>query len=475
MDYIRNIDYGSVKGKVTDSIANLGTAWSSKTTGSKVAIIAFILIVTVYFGLSIYRNKKKNVYYYEKGRSGLPSTDPNKDDVIEDSKIPRAEYTVEFTYDFFMYVSNWTEGMNWFRTVLCKSIDNTQFCPLIYLDPFINDLGVVITCSTPQTPFYENAVIKVPDFPLKRWTHVAVSVYDMNVDVYIDGLLAKSATMKGPAKENVGDLKVCPWEGYNGYLSKLHYVSKQLNAKEIYELSRRPVIKYGIFGVSVPNTEVCGGRTDLFNVPTESDYRNIDRTSLVVYSNVPNSITHVEAIDSGLYTLLNTKMTEARGASQTSRNQLCPTSATNAPKCPTGTLTCQNDEKYCYYPDKNMMVRTYMDTNNHYCPALGTGNKNGIKPVKIDGIFVWRTKYGKDTTACPNVNLFQPETRSKWGNDITAEQYATMTREPDYFEKTSADADFANYMRVPSNRLNWCKANRNIDCTGKPSSCYDNC
>jgi len=414
MEALRSIDYSGMKDRfrdnVKDTVSRLGSAWNEKSKGSKAMILIAVLVFIAYVAWVIYRKQKTNVFYYEKGRTGYPSSDPTKDDVIEDSALPRAEYTVEFTYDFFMYVTNWTEGMNWFRTILCKSVDNITFCPLIYLDPFINDLGVVITC-VPEKPELHgtsvNTVIKVPDFPLKRWTHVAVCVHNVNVEVYINGLLAKSVTMLGPAKENMGDLKVCPWEGYNGFMSKLHYVSKQLTAREVYELSRRPVIKYGIFGVSVPNSEVCGGRTDLFTIPVDADYTNIDATSLAVYSNVPDSIGHIRNIDEGLYTYLSNRMTTARSGNVENNRSTCPESADNAPVCPTGTLACSNptyQNKYCYYPEGDMMVQTYMDVAKHKCPALGTGNGT-VKPKKIGNTFVWRTQFGKDTANCPNVRL----------------------------------------------------------------------
>ena len=80
-----------------------------------------------------------------------------------------------------------------------------------------------------------------------------------------------------------------------------------------------------------------------------------------------------------------------------------------------------------------------------------------------------------DTSINTRTDIIQARSGSRYGSDLTLSEYSAMRSNPDYFKTTSGDADFANYMRVPSNRLYWCKANSGVDCTGKSNDCYNRC
>ena len=77
----------------------------------------------------------------------------------------------------------------------------------------------------------------------------------------------------------------------------------------------------------------------------------------------------------------------------------CP-SYKDAPLCPTGTLTCSDVDKYCYYPDKDQMVSTYIVPTYDYCPSKKIGNANAGSSFKIADTNVWFRQGGKDTERC---------------------------------------------------------------------------
>jgi hypothetical protein len=75
----------------------------------------------------------------------------------------------------------------------------------------------------------------------------------------------------------------------------------------------------------------------------------------------------------------------------------------DAPLCPIGTLACDTNQKYCYYPDRDIMVSTYYNENTDYCALTDKGQKNGNKPFQINGKNVWERIRGKDTNQCKNI------------------------------------------------------------------------
>jgi hypothetical protein len=85
-----------------------------------------------------------------------------------------------------------------------------------------------------------------------------------------------------------------------------------------------------------------------------------------------------------------------------SNNDNCP-SENDAPFCPIGTLACNSNQRYCYYPDRNIMVSTYMMPEYDYCPAKKIGKKDGNLPFQISGINVWQRQQGRDSTNCSNI------------------------------------------------------------------------
>jgi len=81
------------------------------------------------------------------------------------------------------------------------------------------------------------------------------------------------------------------------------------------------------------------------------------------------------------------------------------------------------------------------------------------------------TKTCPECPKCPDVPL--PANTSKFGTDLTLEQYKAEVEK--YTDKTTNDTRFNDYMRVPANRLDYCKKFNNIDCTGKTNDCYKDC
>ena len=72
--------------------------------------------------------------------------------------------------------------------------------------------------------------------PLQRWTCINVSVFNQNVDLFIDGKLKISKFLpKPPMAINTVPMVLAPQGGFDGYLSRIKFSNKALNPSEIYK------------------------------------------------------------------------------------------------------------------------------------------------------------------------------------------------------------------------------------------------
>jgi hypothetical protein len=355
-----------------------------------VIIGAIVLVLFIFYFWKRRQARKNSPTFFANG------TDAKKQQVILDEMILQNKNSVQMTYQMFLYVDNWDYNMFWFKPIIMKSASLNQFCPLMYLEPVVNNLVAVIT-----TEKGINHVIRVEDFPIKRWTHVALCIRETNVDLYIGGLMARTRNLDSPAKQNAGNLQVCPMGGFSGFLSKLSYTAEALSSRQIFDNSRMPIFSIQFFSVKVINTDI-GSRST--KKPSEADLTAVSSDSLVVFAAVPNSLSPLKAYDAKLFDRMNNRMANAAMGrnSIVSNGDNCPTED-DAPFCPVGTLACFSNQRYCYYPDRDIMVSTYMRPEEDYCPAKQTGKVGGNMPFEIAGVPVWKRQQGKDGINCSNI------------------------------------------------------------------------
>ena len=78
--------------------------------------------------------------------------------------------------------------------------------------------------------------VKLDNLPLQRWTCINVSVFNQNVDLYVDGKLKTSKLLpKPPTPVNTVPMILGPNGGFDGYLSRIKFSNKTLNPTDIYE------------------------------------------------------------------------------------------------------------------------------------------------------------------------------------------------------------------------------------------------
>jgi len=89
----------------------------------------------------------------------------------------------------------------------------------------------------------------VENIPIQKWTHVVVSVFNNNIEVYIDGRLRKSCSLRGFPKPNLYNMHVCANGGFDGFMSNLEYSNMTMPSDDIYNKYRMgPQLNPGFLG-----------------------------------------------------------------------------------------------------------------------------------------------------------------------------------------------------------------------------------
>ena len=106
-------------------------------------------------------------------------------------------------------------------------------------------LGNLLNPSTPapanvttrtESPeiVYDECTIK--NIPIQKWSHLVFSVYNNNIEIYLDGKLTQTCALKGYPVPNLFNMHVCPNGGFNGYISNIEYSDMSLPIDTIYSI-----------------------------------------------------------------------------------------------------------------------------------------------------------------------------------------------------------------------------------------------
>jgi hypothetical protein len=151
---------------------------------------------------------------------------------------------LEFTWSVWIYVDNFGYKEHEYKHIFHKGNDGINVTtqptgmnypnngPGLYITPNTNNLAVVM--STFEDPKEE---IIVKDLPLNKWVNVIIRVSKQHqLDVYINGVLAKRHLLKSVPKQNYGDVFASMNGGFAGYTSALRYFNSALGTSQIQSI-----------------------------------------------------------------------------------------------------------------------------------------------------------------------------------------------------------------------------------------------
>lgn len=202
-------------------------------------IIMIIILVTIVEGsLEIYKNYKKwkgSKPWILKATKNAKKRmvilqDPKKDEAITLNRSENERSGLEFSYTFWMHINDWGYKHGSWKHVLHKG--NESSWPLrgpgVWLHPKNNAMRVYMNTFKNVSEYCD-----VDNIPLNKWFHVTVAVRQRNLDVYINGNLAKRHTLEGIPKQNYGDLYLNSFRGFGGYMSNIRYFDYYLSFSEL--------------------------------------------------------------------------------------------------------------------------------------------------------------------------------------------------------------------------------------------------
>ena len=160
--------------------------------------------------------------------------------VIPAASIPPGPGS-DFGIQYWMYISNWDYKFGADKEVL-KRISPTSgvtYGPRISMSPSDNTLNIQMSVypsstaagaaspdSTSSTG--DSFTCSVENVPLQSWFSVSATVFQRNLDVYINGRLVKSCVLPGVPKIAVGDMIVGDNGGFAGSVCNVNYYGTML-------------------------------------------------------------------------------------------------------------------------------------------------------------------------------------------------------------------------------------------------------
>jgi hypothetical protein len=228
-------------------------------SGGWMSILVSIVggFILVYIGLAFFnyiqkREGQPGVSFMAPGKSTGDKT-PAPVDGKTKTVIPAGEIPIgagiDYGIQYWMYISDWDYRFGQDKDILKRVASNnaTIVGPRIFLAPTENTLHVRISLypinqaaasADPGTSSTgDSFTCSVENVPLQSWFSVAVTVFQRNLDIYINGRLVKSCVLPGIPKPALGDVILADNGGFAGSICNVNGYGTMLqpeNAKSFH-------------------------------------------------------------------------------------------------------------------------------------------------------------------------------------------------------------------------------------------------
>lgn len=221
----------------------------TKTKGMYLVAFFMLVIIIIMISKSVYDNYTNTL----NNEPWLVETTKNAQyqSIVSNDKIPLSKdgrFGIEFSYSFWIFINEWRNGSG-SKTgehhILHKG-DPTGYsaqCPGMWIAKDTNTF--ILRMNT----FYENTeckgddclyeICKIAGIPVHKWVHLTVSVINKNVDIYVNGFLKKRCLLKGLPRQNMGDVYLNAFGGFNGFMSRVRYFSYALPVWKIEQIIKQ--------------------------------------------------------------------------------------------------------------------------------------------------------------------------------------------------------------------------------------------
>ena len=239
----------------------LSSSTSSSSSGSSygsylVTAVGVVLILWVGYKIYNYLRQRNGLDPVSLTGTPQPSAlttsviDGKAKTVLEAKNLPTGT-GLSYGVQFWMFIKDWDYRFNEQKEII-KRVDSTNASatnPFIYLDQNMNTLHVRVSLfpssqeagaanasSTSSTG--DSYTCSVENVPLQSWFSVSATVFQRNLDVYINGRLVKSCVLPGVPKPALGDMTINDNGGFSGGVCNVNYISQMITpeaAKAFYD------------------------------------------------------------------------------------------------------------------------------------------------------------------------------------------------------------------------------------------------
>ncbi len=170
----------------------------------------------------------------------IPQT-PGLSNTIQIDRSENATEGIEFTWSVWIYIDDLQYLSGKYRHIFHKGnndlneesgLNLPNNAPGLYLAPDKNALVIFM-----NTYNEINETIEINDIPINKWVNVIIKVEDKKMNVYVNGVIARSMKLTGVPKQNYGDVFVAMNGGFSGYISNLWYYDYALGVGEIQSIT----------------------------------------------------------------------------------------------------------------------------------------------------------------------------------------------------------------------------------------------
>ena len=129
---------------------------------------------------------------------------------------------------FWMFIKDWDYQFGTKKSILYRKDSTTPTFrnPDISLHPTDNSLDVTVSIypadASDTSSNGDSYTCTVENVPLQTWFAVSVTVFQRNLDVYINGKLVKSCVLPGVPRPAAGDIIVGDASGFSGSVCNVH-------------------------------------------------------------------------------------------------------------------------------------------------------------------------------------------------------------------------------------------------------------
>ena len=183
----------------------------------------------------------------------IPSEILNKNEEMGDNTVnyPTVEYISNDDKDMYFNMISGNEVINNTNTV--ETFENNEEHKEEHKeeDKEEHKEDKCVECNDSSYAIYPNTDTCVAKMiPLQKWVNIIVSVYNQNVDIYVDGHLSSSCVLKRFPDISGDDVKITPDDGFSGMISRVKFTNSAMTtqqARQIYYDG--PIVKDTLFSI----------------------------------------------------------------------------------------------------------------------------------------------------------------------------------------------------------------------------------